>query len=114
MTENDGTVPGRPRDAGTGSRSAVAGLARLTINLLILAGLTALVLSPLLKTGYVSDDITNSLVPGKFKLEQVSLLRAIAILDWDWMKQGRFFPLQMAEIWTMFTLVPNLTAYKVV
>jgi hypothetical protein len=100
------------RAAPAGSPDATVSARRLVTILLTLAILTVLALSPAFDTGYVSDDLANSLVRGMVKLNDSSLVRSI----WEWnlgmMRCGRFFPLQLAEIWSVFYLIPNLTLYR--
>jgi hypothetical protein len=101
MAGNKVTSCARPRAVG------------LSIRLLVLAALILLVLSPAMKTGYVSDDLTNSLTPGMLKVDGHSLVGYLWEVNWGLALQGRFFPLQLAEIATVFCLIPNLSLYKV-
>jgi hypothetical protein len=59
------------------------GTVALSFRLLFLAGLTALFLSPTVKTGYVADGITNSLTPGMLKLSGSSLIGAVWSVNRD-------------------------------
>jgi hypothetical protein len=81
---------------------------------LLLAGLAVFLLRPLLKTGYMYDDVTNSLLPGVLKVEGYTLPGCI----WSVMKVslygGRFFPLVWVELFSLFHLVPDVVAYKAV
>jgi hypothetical protein len=92
---------------------AHCGKLRRAVNLLIFAGLTVLCLSPVLKTGYVSDDLTSSLTPGMLKITGSSLGTILWNLNWGLLLHGRFFPLQNTEIYSVFCLIPNLMHYKI-
>jgi hypothetical protein len=93
-------------------------LARLplprNIDWLLLAtiGLALGLLSPSLATGYLDDDMANSLVPGMLEYHHQSLWDFTAdIVKGHW-ASGRFFPLAFLWTYTTFTSITNLLAYK--
>jgi hypothetical protein len=84
-------------------------------NLILLAiiALAVLQLSPLLDTGYLSDDAGNSLIRGILQYHHVSLAGYCYGQCQRWMFEvGRFYPLIFLQIYATFYLFPNLCLYK--
>lgn len=69
-------------------------------------------LSPLLGTGYLSDDATDSLLPGVLRVEGYSLAEYIAAVTMHCVRGGRIFPLQMVELHSWFYLVRTPVVHK--
>jgi hypothetical protein len=74
--------------------------------------LAVVLLRPVLKTGYFSDDIVNSLVDGVLRYHHLSLGELIALDITGWLRAGRFFPLMIVLVRGSFHLLPGLAAYK--
>lgn len=77
-----------------------------------LVGLTVFLLLPLLKTGYLADDTTNSLLPGVLKVEGYTLVDYLGRWFISSPHQGRFFPLVWVQVYTTFLFAQNLVVYK--
>jgi hypothetical protein len=77
-----------------------------------LLALVAFVLSPLLRTGYFSDDAVDSLLPGMLKVEGYTLAEYIWTVSLNFITGGRLFPLQFAELCTWFYVVQTPVVHK--
>ena len=81
-------------------------------NLALLAGLALFFLLPVLRTGYLSDDAQQSLLPGMLKVEGYSLAEGIHLETQAYIPAGRFMPLHFAYMYSMFRATNGLFAYK--
>jgi hypothetical protein len=78
----------------------------------LLLGLAALFLAPLLRTGYHSDDASQSLITGVLKVEGYSLAEYIGVAEVTYLKGGRFWPLHLPWIYLFFYNMRDLLVYK--
>ncbi len=66
----------------------------------------------MLRTGYLSDDAQQSLLPGMLKVEGYSLAEGIHLETQAYIPAGRFMPLHFAYMYSMFRATNGLFAYK--
>jgi hypothetical protein len=90
--------------AGTTSRLARAVLALVA---------AALIVAPVLGTGFYGDDASDANLNGALALRHVSLLQATVATAALWVEaNGRLFPAYVAEKYAVFHLLPGVVAYK--
>ena len=81
----------------------------LAIGTLLLA---ILMISPILRSGFISDDSINSFVKGSISYNHQTLTSYI----YNWIKvfqaTGRFAPLVLVNVYTLFTFINDLYQYK--
>lgn len=77
-------------------------------------GLSALFLSPLLETGYISDDIFNSFVRGYIEYEGTCLTEFTTGIIREWINAGRFYPVSFFSTYTLFYFLNNVWIYKLI
>lgn len=75
--------------------------------------LSFLILSPVLDSGYISDDELNSLIPGILLEDQTNVISFTSPYINKWIvEEGRFFPLSFIYGYSLFSLNPPLFLYK--
>jgi hypothetical protein len=75
--------------------------------------LSFLILSPILNSGYISDDALNSLIPGYLQEGNTNVLSLSMHIIYSWMvNEGRFFPIAYLYAYSIFSLSPSLFIYK--
>ena len=85
--------------------------AAILLTLLPLA-LAALVLSPMLATGYLADDVVSSLLPGMMRATGEGFAaRTLGAIRHS-IEGGRFYPLVWIEYTAAFTILRDVVAYK--
>src|SRR4051794_11448989 len=68
-----------------------------------------------MRTGYLFDDLTASLIRGVLRVNGRSLLGEVVFMAWGpVVARGRFFPLARTQVDLLFYFAPSLTAYKAV
>jgi hypothetical protein len=75
-------------------------------------GLAVYLLFPALKTGYIDDDVFNSLVPGVLQFHHLTFLQFTRRILGEIMVRGRFFPLAYLLTYGVFCSISNLLLYK--
>src|SRR5580698_5829540 len=90
--------------AGTTSRFAKVALVVVV---------AALMLSPVLATGFYGDDASDANLNGALALHHTSLLQAALGTALLWIEaNGRLFPLYVIEKYAIFHLLPGVVGYK--
>jgi len=90
--------------AGTTSRLARGVLALVA---------AALILAPVLATGFYGDDASDANLNGALALRHASVLQATMATAALWVEaNGRLFPAYVAEKYAVFHLLPGVVAYK--
>ena len=81
----------------------------------VLVGIAlTIALLPFLRSGFYSDDIVNSTLPGILENESVSLWQFIRTVNQVWLEKGRFYPVGLAATYLTWNLAPGLPANRVV
>lgn len=68
-------------------------------------------LSPMLRSGYISDDSLNSLTRGYLLINHENILVFTYSIMKGWILAGRFYPLSF-YVYSLFTIINNLFIYK--
>jgi len=79
---------------------------------LVIAVYVFLSLSPMLTSGYYSDDLMNSEIKGQIGLQHSTLIKYIYTAINQWIKLGRFFPIGLIVTYTVAYFSYNLIFYK--
>ncbi len=95
-----------------GPAVATAGRVSFALAALALVGAAALFLSPMLRTGYISDDLISSLGPGMMRWTGKSLARWTAGQAKDAVLAGRFNPAIWAQLCATFYTIRDVYFYK--
>jgi hypothetical protein len=75
--------------------------------------LSFLILSPILNSGYISDDAINSLIPGYLQEGNTNVFSFSMPIIYSWVvNEGRFFPIAFLYVYLLFSLSPSLFIYK--
>ncbi|MDB5348990.1 MAG: hypothetical protein JWN86_237, partial [Planctomycetota bacterium] len=72
----------------------------------------AIFLAPMLKTGYISDDVVSSLMPGMTKFTGQSVVSRTLSHMRSSMLEGRFYPLVWLQYYAVFFSLQNVLLYK--
>jgi hypothetical protein len=71
-------------------------------------------LSPMLSSGYYSDDMVNSSLKGSIEIQNISIANYIKKQINDWLIQGRLFPLGLIITYTVAYYINKLVVYKTI
>ncbi len=90
-----------------------AGITSRFVSVALVVIAAALVLSPVLATGFYGDDASDANLNGALALHRTSALQAALATALLWVEaNGRLFPLYVIEKYAVFHLLPGVVAYK--